>query len=183
MASLDEAETAARLRLALSGEQASYRQFLQEVTPVVRGIVRTRLASLDAQSIEDAVQEALLAVHAKRHTWQQDQPVLPWLYAIARYKAIDALRQHGAASAHVPIEDVADELEAVDSAPVRDMDVATAVAQLDGRTRQVVRAMGVEGASVRETGDRLGISENAVRVAFHRGLAQLVKLRPRLTGD
>lgn len=183
MASLDEADTADCLRRALAGDQSAYRQFLQAVTPVVRGIVRSRLSILDEQSIEDAVQEALLALHGKRHTWQQDQPVLPWLYAIARYKAIDTFRQYSVHSGHLPIDDMMEELEAADDEPTRDMDVATAVAMLDGRVREVVHAMGVEGVTVRETSSRLGISDNAVRVAFHRGLSQLVKLRQRLTGE
>ena len=33
------------------------------------------------------IQETLLAVHLKRHTWQDDRPFLPWLRAIARYVA------------------------------------------------------------------------------------------------
>jgi RNA polymerase sigma-70 factor (ECF subfamily) len=28
---------------------------------------------------EDIVQETLLAIHVKRHTWQDDAPVTPWL--------------------------------------------------------------------------------------------------------
>src|SRR3546814_18114776 len=44
---------------------------------------------------EDIVQETLLAIHMKRHTWRDDAPVTPWLYAIARYKLIDAFRRRG----------------------------------------------------------------------------------------
>jgi RNA polymerase sigma-70 factor (ECF subfamily) len=183
MASLDEESMAACLRSALNGDQRAYRRFLQDITPVIRGIVRSRLAKLGEQSVEDVLQEALLGIHMKRHTWQQEQPVLPWVYAIARYKSIDALRRSGIDRMHTPIDDENEELTAVDTSPECDMDVATAVAQLDGRVQQVVRAMGIEGASAAETGSRLDISENAVRVAFHRGLAQLVKLRPRLTGE
>ncbi len=45
--------------------------------------------------MEDLVQEILLAVHSKRHTWRPGEPVAPWLFAIARYKAIDAYRRRG----------------------------------------------------------------------------------------
>lgn len=183
MASLDEEDMAACLLDALRGDQQAYRRFLRDITPVLRGIVRSRLATSDEHSIEDAVQEALLAVHSKRHTWEQDKPVLPWIYAIARYKAVDAVRRKRQDRGHTPIDEVHDELVAVDAGPVTAMDVATAVSMLEGRVQQVVHAMGIAGASAAETGSRLGISENAVRVAFHRGLVQLVKLRPRLSGE
>ncbi len=183
MAALDEESTATCLRTALGGDQAAYRRFLQDVTPVIRGIVRTRLVNQNRQTVEDVLQETLLAVHAKRHTWKQDQPVLPWVYAIARYKTIDALRRSGIEKRYSSNEGVQEELVAADTGPEIDMDMDTAVAQLDGRVQQVVRAMGIEGASVAEIGKRLDISDNAVRVAFHRGLAQLVRLRPRLMGE
>ncbi len=182
MASLDEESTATCLRTALGGDQVAYRRFLQDITPVIRGIVRARLVNQNRQTVEDVLQEVLLAVHSKRHTWNQDQPVLPWVYAIARYKAIDSLRRTRIEMRYSSIDDVQEDLVAADTGLERDMDMATAVAQLDGRVQQVVRAMGIEGASVAEIGKRLNISENAVRVAFHRGLAQLVKLRPRLMG-
>ncbi len=84
MASLDEESTANWLRTALNGDQAAYRRFLRDFTPVVRGIVRARLVQQNRQTVEDVLQEVLLAVHTKRHTRKQDQPVLPWVYAIAR---------------------------------------------------------------------------------------------------
>lgn len=183
MASLHEESMANCLRNALDGDQAAYRRFLQDVTPVVRGIVRARLAQQTDQAVEDVVQETLLAIHTKRHTWQQDKPVLPWLYAIARYKTVDAYRRTDRDERLASIEDVQDELVAAELGPERDLDVDKAVSHLDGRVGQVVRAMGIEGASVAETSRRLNISDNAVRVAFHRGLAQLARLRPKLMGE
>ena len=41
------------------------------------------------------MQETLLAIHLKRHTWDPGQPLAPWVYAIARHKVVDALRRRG----------------------------------------------------------------------------------------
>ena len=52
-----------------------------------------------------------MAVHAKRHTWRESDPVTPWLYAIARYKCADAARRRlgrGGQGADVPIQDLAE---------------------------------------------------------------------------
>ena len=66
------------------GRQA-YARFLHAVTPVLRGILRSRGRALEAAAHEDVLQEVLLAIHDKRHTWREDAPLLPWLYAIARF--------------------------------------------------------------------------------------------------
>ena len=58
---------------------------------------------------EDVVQEALLAMHLKRDTWDETQPIEPWLRAIARYKLVDHLRRRGFHD-HLDIDDYADEV-------------------------------------------------------------------------
>lgn len=184
MGALNEEEIAAQFRLALAGDMTVYRRCLQRITPVVRGLVQSKLPSLDDASVEDVVQEVLLAIHSKRQTWETDKPLLPWIYAIARYKSIDALRARNKNPAGDELDiDEIDEIEAPEGTLEQSLDVETAIGNLDGKLASVVRAIGVEGISVRETGDRLAMSENAVRVAFHRGLKQLVNLRGQLTGE
>ena len=40
------------------------------------------------------MQEVLLAIHTRRQTWREEDPVAPWVYAIARHKVIDAFRKN-----------------------------------------------------------------------------------------
>ena len=49
-------------------------------------------AGLGAHEAEDLVQEILIGLHGKRHTWDSARPLLPWLHAITRYKLIDFTR-------------------------------------------------------------------------------------------
>ena len=58
----------------------------------LRGLAR---AGQPADQSEDIVQDILVAVHLKRHTWDPDALFSPCLYAIARNKLIDALRRRG----------------------------------------------------------------------------------------
>jgi RNA polymerase sigma-70 factor (ECF subfamily) len=44
------------------------------------------------------------------------------------------------------------------------------------RQREIVKSISIEGRSARETADRLGMSEGAVRVALHRALKTLAIL-------
>jgi len=94
-----EDEWTGLMRSAVSGNDAAYHRLLKAVTPVLRAAARRGLAR-SGQPVdlsEDIVQDILLAVHLKRHTWDADT-VRPWLFAIARNKLIDlrcAARQAG----------------------------------------------------------------------------------------
>jgi len=175
-----EQHWAGLLRAANRGDRKAYRAFLDSVAPVLRGVLRARHGGLDAADREDILQEVLLAVHLKRHTWREEEPVRPWLFAIVRYKVIDTLRARGRRQA-VDIEDFAEILAAPDGEdPTVRSDVERMMAELDGRSGEIVRAIGLEGASVAEAGARYAISEGAVRVALHRGLKTLARLRARM---
>jgi RNA polymerase sigma-70 factor (ECF subfamily) len=167
------------LATANSGDGRAYATFLRTITPVLRGIVRAKAGGLGAEVCEDVLQEVLLAVHLKRHTWQKDSPVRPWLYAIARYKVVDAFRARGG-RVEVPIEDF-DEIIAAEAGPdpTEAADMAKMIGLLDDRSGRIVRMIGVEGASAAEAGQALNMTEGAVRVALHRALKTLAGLRER----
>jgi len=115
----------------------------------------------------------LLAIHLKRQTWDDTLPFGPWLRAIARNKLIDAMRRRGRRD-HVPIEDFAETLagDAAEPTPVPGQ-LDHHLQRLPERQRSVVTAISLDGASIREAAVRLKMSEGAVRVALHRGLAAL----------
>jgi RNA polymerase sigma-70 factor, ECF subfamily len=166
------------MRAGLSGDSASYRRLLEALTPVLRKMAGAGLARAGAGNAEaeDVVQEILLAIHLKRQTWMSGQPFTPWLNAIARHKLIDNLRRRGRRG-EMPIDDLIDVLpdnaEQPETSPA---ELTRLVGKLDGKSHAVVRAVSLDGASVRETAEKLGMSEGAVRVALHRGLCRLVVL-------
>jgi len=165
------------LRAANRGDQRAYGAFLRAVTPLVRGIARSRAGGLGADVIEDIVQETLLAIHQKRHTWREDMAVRPWLYAIVRYKVVDAFRARGR-RIQLPIEDFAEVLPADPGPdPTERSDAERVIARLDPRSARIVTAIGLDGASIAETAGALDMTETAVRVALHRGLKRLAALR------
>ncbi len=167
------------LRAANEGDGAAYARFLSSIAPVLRGVIRAKGAPLGEAACEDILQEVLLAVHLKRGTWQEGTAIRPWLYAIARYKVVDAFRSRGR-RVNVPIEDFAETLVAEPGPdPTEAMDVEKMIGMLDGRSAEVVRRVGLEGASAAEAGEAMSMSEGAVRVALHRALKSLAVLRER----
>lgn len=173
MAGSDEALLAGLLRSAIAGDERDYARFLERTAALVRGFARRRIAdgTVDA---EDIVQETLLAIHLKRHTWIADAPVLPWVYAIARFKIVDAYRRRGR-RVEIDLDDVTETLAQPEEDRVSDRDVGRALDGLAPGQRGVVAAITVEGHSIGETARRLGMTETAVRVALHRGLTAIAR--------
>lgn len=163
------------MRSANAGDNAAYHNLLKAVTPVLRAATRRGLARAGqpVDQSEDIVQEILLAVHLKKHTWDANAPFAPWLFTIARNKLIDALRRRGR-RIFVNIDDFAEVIpgeQPEDTLPPGE--VAAHLADLPSRQRDVLQSIAVESASIKDTAKKLAMSEGAVRVALHRGLASL----------
>ena len=122
---------------SLSGDGASYRMFLDELSLHLRSFLRRRLTR-QPEEIEDIVQELLLAIHNQRHTYDARLPLTVWVHAIARYKVIDWLRRR---SRHDLLNDSLDEREELFAAPddtgaaEASLDIAKLLQQLPERQR------------------------------------------------
>jgi RNA polymerase sigma-70 factor (ECF subfamily) len=172
-----EKEWAFLMRAGNAGDADSYRRLLVQLTPVLRAAARRSLgpAGMADTDAEDVVQETLLAIHLKRQSWDADAPFGPWLRAIARHKMIDVLRRRGRRIG-VSIDDFSEIL--TDGAAKPDMLVADVDRHLEGLPpgqRNVVRAIAVDGESIGEAAARFAMTNGAVRVALHRGLAALAR--------
>ncbi|AYG61131.1 sigma-70 family RNA polymerase sigma factor [Rhizobium jaguaris] len=173
-----EEEWAVLMRAAVDGDAQAYHRFLSNVTPHLRAMARRRCDQFGAPAseAEDVVQEVLLTMHLKRGTWDTSRPIGPWISTIVRNKLIDSLRRRGRHTS-VPIDDVIDILEAEQQTSALDrLDVDHMLEQLKDPQRTIVRSISVEGTSVRETANRLKMTEGAVRVALHRALKALAAL-------
>ncbi|MCS0496448.1 sigma-70 family RNA polymerase sigma factor [Ancylobacter sp. MQZ15Z-1] len=172
-----EEEWAALMRAALAGDAGTYRRFLQSITPYLRRLAQQSCARFGASAsdAEDAVQEALLAIHLKRGTWDPARPITPWLSAIVRNKLIDMLRRAGQPA--VPIDNLVEVLPAGEAGSAPEAgDIERLIGKLKDQQRSVVRMVSLEGCSAREAATRLGMSETGVRVALHRALKSLASL-------
>lgn len=174
---LQEGNLAELMRAANRGDAEAYRKLLREISPVLRGFARRAPSSyrLSVEDVEDIVQETLLAMHLKRHTWVESKPLLPWIRAIAHNKLVDHLRRSGRGE-QFPI-DAFDELLVADppASMTNALDAEVAVGRLKGRQRDVVMAISVNGKSAREAAEELRMTEGAVRVVLHRALRALSK--------
>jgi len=168
------------LARANDGDGAAFARFLGAVTPTLRAVIRRRGEALPADQHEDILQDVLLAIHLKRQTWRRDAPVRPWLYALARYKVVDAFRKRGA-SINLPIEDFADVLPEENAAtPLSSRDADVMLGLIDARSALLVRAVALDGKSAEEAGETVGLTAAAARVALHRAMRRLSDVAERM---
>jgi RNA polymerase sigma-70 factor, ECF subfamily len=158
----------------LAGNAASYRLLLTELGRLLRAHFLRRLGQDHVSDAEDLVQETLMAVHARRATFDEKLLFTPWLYGIARYKLADRFRRDGSAR-FVPIDET-DEifLSTGEGAAVEaHIDTERLLATLPLRSRRIMRQIKLEGRSIDEVAHDSGMSPSAVKVTLHRALKAL----------
>jgi RNA polymerase sigma-70 factor (ECF subfamily) len=173
-----EADLHAAWREALAGNARCYQDVLTRLSQHLRLFLRRRLRD-KPQDVEDLVQEILLSIHQKRHTYDPNQPLTAWVYAIARYKLIDHLRaQARHDDKNDPIDDWHDQLwmASTEDANASKVHLTHMLSQLPDKQRRPIEHTKLEGHTVAEAAELTGQSESAVKVNIHRGLKALAKL-------
>ena len=156
---------------AQAGDALAYRQLLAALRPWLQRYFARRLPPA---VVDDAVQDTMMAIHVKRHTYDPSRPFGPWLAGVARYKWIDRLR-HTARTAADPLPEhlaSGDHESAVTSAAV----LRSLLQTLKPAQAEVITLVKLEGLSIEEAAGRTGQSASLVKVNIHRGLARLAKL-------
>lgn len=122
------------------------------------------------------MQEALLAVHTRRHTYDRAVPLTAWAHAIARYKLIDILRTAEHPGQRLSLDEIGD-IAGDDGARMQTVfDMRKLVAALPVRLRTSLQSTKIEGYSVAETAAKTGMSKPSVKVNVYRALRILGRL-------
>jgi RNA polymerase sigma factor (sigma-70 family) len=161
----------AMMLAAQRGDSPTYHRLLSEVAAWLRRYYARRLPPA---MIDDAIQDTLIAIHEKRHTYDPARPFGAWLAAIARYKWIDALRSLKAKPTEALDEDipVPDNADAITSA----WSLERLLATLKPAQSRVIRLVKLQGLSIEEASEATGQSTTLVKVNIHRGVSRLTSL-------
>lgn len=174
-----EPELQRLMSAGLGGDADAHRMLLTLVSDRLRAYFKTRLARIGhgAVEAEDLVQEALIALHTRRHTYDVSQPFTPWLYGIARYKFFDYLRRTRSSMHNVPVDEARDIVAHDDAGGIESShDVEKLLDGLSPKMQSAIRYVKLQGLTVSETAARTGMSPSAVKVSVHRGLKALGRL-------
>jgi len=179
---MNEAELKGLMMAVLKGDAVAYRTLLDRVSCYLRSYYKAKLAHVGrgATEAEDLVQDVLMAIHTRRHTYDPRELFTPWLHAIARYKLIDHLRRTKASWVDVPLVDASEVVARDDHAGVESgLDLQKLLNRLPEKMRRAIQCVKIEGLSVAEAAKRCEMSESAIKVNVHRGLRALAALIAR----
>src|SRR5437667_64394 len=82
------------------------------------------------------------AIHLKRHTYDPQEPLTPWVHAIARYKLIDFLRHDRMSLAALPLDEASEVMAVDDSTSAEStFDLRRLMKHLPERTQCAIEAV------------------------------------------
>jgi RNA polymerase sigma-70 factor (ECF subfamily) len=175
MREADENRWSALMVSAQAGNSDNYRILLEELGDVVHAFLASRFGHHDF--IEDCVQEALMAIHLARHTYDPSRPFRPWMFAIVRHKTIDIMRKQRsrAQAADQYTREQAVLLQAAATPGARAAGGGL-LERLPERHREILVLTKIIGYSIAEAAGRLGITQSAAKVRVHRAIRKLRQL-------
>src|SRR5258708_36043812 len=97
---------------------------------------------------EDLLQDCWMRIHRARHTYRSSEPLLPWIYAIARHTRLDAYRRRRRLQSREVLVAETPEPAPANAAP--DSNIWKLVERLPHSQREVVMMLQDAGLSLQE---------------------------------
>ncbi|HTZ93327.1 MAG TPA: RNA polymerase sigma factor ShbA [Streptosporangiaceae bacterium] len=166
--------------LAALGQPAAIDTLLRQIRPMIVRYCRARLRHISGhyQAADDVAQEVCIAVLTALPRYQDmGRPFASFVFGIASHKVADAMRSAARLAIPTPdLPDGPDNRPGPEETAVAYLEAERAralLARLPANQRELLVLRLLSGLSAEETGDALGMTAGAVRVAQHRALARL----------
>jgi RNA polymerase sigma-70 factor (ECF subfamily) len=126
-----------------------------------------------AMDVEDLLQECWLRIHRSRHTYRATDPLLPWVFAIARHTMLDDRRRRSRRAAREVLLREPPEPPSQVAAKSRVLDMDRLFEQLPPNQRDVLLLLNVAGMTMAEAARVTSSSVAATKQRAHRAYARL----------
>jgi RNA polymerase sigma-70 factor (ECF subfamily) len=168
---VDDLELRTLMEQYQSADPAALDELVRRVSsPLLRYFNNSRFARNDA---EDMVQDCWMRIHRSRHTYRSSEPVMPWIYAIARHTRLDAYRkQRRLAAREVLVPNVPETLHP-EVPEARQDEFERLVSTLPDSQREVLFMLKVSGMSLEEIARATASTVGAVKQKSRRAYATL----------
>jgi RNA polymerase sigma-70 factor (ECF subfamily) len=154
-----------------SGDAQALEELVRKLSPA---LLRYFGGSGFVSEAEDLLQECWIQIHRSRHTYRPSDPLMPWVFAIARHVRLDAYRRKRRREAReVLIGDLPDRLEPEAQLPSREGDIEALLDALPDSQREVVLMLKVFGMSLEEVARATSSTVGAVKQKAHRAYVSL----------
>jgi RNA polymerase sigma-70 factor, ECF subfamily len=173
---IDDGELRSLMTRYQSADRAALEELVRRLSPpLLRYFAASGIGREDA---EDLVQDCWMRIHRARNTYRSSEPVLPWLYAIARHTKLDGYRKRRRRQAReVLVAAVPENLQGAESpAPserLENDEIGRLLAGLPGSQREVILMLKVSGMSLEEAARATGSTVGAVKQKAHRAYQAL----------
>jgi len=170
---LSDLDDRAVLAKVAEGDSGALRELYTRHAPWLG--VRLRRRCADTEIVEEALQDAFVAVWKGANRFRGDGDVAAWMWGIAIRRLISRLRGKPALDV-VPLQehdDVEVAAEEVVLASIEYGDLGGALARLSPEFLAVIEATVLDGLSTKEAAQLLGIPEGTVKTRAMRARAQL----------
>ena len=152
------------------GDSAATTALIRQVSPLLLRFFTSQTGS--RAEAEDLLQDTWLQIHKARHTHRPGEPLLPWIYAIARHVRVDGYRRSSRIRSREQTMNPLPEPSA-GVAPTPALDFDTLVAVLPASQREVVSMLKVSGMSLEEVARATASSVGSVKLKAHRAYEKL----------
>jgi RNA polymerase sigma-70 factor (ECF subfamily) len=156
------------------GDSAAATALITRLSPQLHRFFLMQFVS--RRHADDLLQETWLRIHEVRHTYRRGQPVLPWLYAIARNIRVDHYRKaHRAEAREERLDESSDFPQAPAERTAGTPDLEALLATLPESQREVILMLKVSGMSLEEVARATSSSVGSVKQKAHRAYDKLRK--------
>jgi RNA polymerase sigma-70 factor (ECF subfamily) len=155
-------------------DAAAATALIEQLSPLLYRFFAAQLGNRDDAS--DMLQDAWLRIHRARHTYRAGEPVLPWVYAIARCVRVDSYRKRRRIAVREVVVDVLPEPATAGDASADLPSFDQLIADLPASQREVLTLLKVNGLSLEEVAQATSSSVGSVKQKAHRAYERLRSL-------
>ena len=144
------------------------------LSPALLRFFRSQVSS--REQADDLLQDTWLRIHRVRHTYRPGEPVVPWVYAIARRVRVDGYRRSRRITLYETGMEVLPERPAQSESRSGLPEFETLVASLPEAQREVITMLKAGGLSLEEVARATSSTVGAVKQKAHRAYERLRSL-------
>jgi RNA polymerase sigma-70 factor, ECF subfamily len=154
-----------------NGDPAAAESLLDLLSPQLYFFFSSQMGN--RADADDMLQEVWLRIHRVRHTYRPGEPLLSWVYAIARRVRIDNYRRRHRIAAREVATGFLPEVRVEESPSPNLPSFAELVAPLPESQREVLTMLKVGGLSIDEVARATSSTVGAVKQKVHRAYDRL----------
>jgi len=158
------------------GQSAAVEELVRRISP--RLLRFFAMSGSSGQDAEDLLQECWIRIHKARHTYRPSEPLLPWIFAIARYTRIDGYRKRRRRESRETLVATVPEVpvQSENRWAIGDGEASRVLNQLPKNQQEVILLLKFADMSLEEIARATGSAVGTIKQRAHRAYANLRKI-------